>query len=199
MNDRHATRLDAAVIAVDRFVHADRLVGKTAGSLLVCEQFDILAQRPLVALQRQDVVGLLVDDLPRNLALASDRIDGDDGALDRQHVEQGGNGDNLARLVADLGLRQHETLSRRESRHRCEWRPSIPSCRNGGTFCRRWRSDPPASWSAPQLTPRCNVGRLGRPAWRKYRPSGSGSASRLRTGGSGAVTRASSRRSARCR
>ena len=54
VNDGHATRLDAAVIAVDRFVPADRRVGKTLGFLLVGEQFDILAQRALVALQRQD-------------------------------------------------------------------------------------------------------------------------------------------------
>jgi hypothetical protein len=42
--------------------------------------------------------------------------DSDDGTLDRQHVEQGGNGDNLVRLLAHLGLRQHQALPRGEGR-----------------------------------------------------------------------------------
>ena len=122
MNDGHATRLDAAVIAIDRFVPADRRVGKTLGFLLVGEQFDILAQPALVALQRQDVVGLLVDDLARNLALASHRVDGDDRPIDRQHVEKRRNGDNLVRLLAHPGLRQHQPLSPGEGRDHVDGR-----------------------------------------------------------------------------
>jgi len=63
------------MIAVDRFVDADRRVGKTPGFLLVCEQFDILAQRPLVALQRQDVVGLLAVATKTVVLLTPEEID----------------------------------------------------------------------------------------------------------------------------
>src|SRR5208337_536912 len=64
----------------------------------------------------QDVVGFLVDDFLRDVALAAHGVDGDDRALDRQHVEQGGNGDDLVRLLVHLRLREYEALARREGR-----------------------------------------------------------------------------------
>jgi hypothetical protein len=61
---------DTAMVAIDRRIPADLGVGKTLGLLFDGKGFDIRAQRTLVALQRQDVVRLLVDDLFRNIALA---------------------------------------------------------------------------------------------------------------------------------
>ena len=49
MDDGGGSGLDAAVITVDRFVPADLRVLETIGLLLGDEQFDILAQRALVA------------------------------------------------------------------------------------------------------------------------------------------------------
>ena len=82
VDDGDVAGFDPAVVAVDGPVGADRGVGETPLFLLVCEQLDVVAQRALVALQGQDVVGLLVDDLLGDGALAAHGVDGDDGALD---------------------------------------------------------------------------------------------------------------------
>ena len=52
--------LDAAVIAIDGLVAGDGGVLEILGFLLGREQFDVFPQRALIALQGQDVVGLLV-------------------------------------------------------------------------------------------------------------------------------------------
>ena len=75
--------LEAAVIAVDGLMPGDRRILEAVSLLLGGEQFDILAQASLIALERQHVVGLLVEDFPGDVALAADRVDGDDGAFDR--------------------------------------------------------------------------------------------------------------------
>jgi hypothetical protein len=105
------------VIAIDRRVDSDRGVGVTACFLLGREQSALVAQPALMALQGQNVIGLFVDDLAGEVALASDGVDGDDGALDRRHVEEGWNGNDLVRCATHPGLRQDEALSRREGRH----------------------------------------------------------------------------------
>ena len=87
---------------------------KPLALLLGHEQFDILAQRALVALQGEDVIGLLVEDLLGDVALAAHRVDGDDGALDRHHVEQLRDGDDLVGFLRHLDLPEHEALARRE-------------------------------------------------------------------------------------
>src|SRR5882724_13081074 len=69
VNDGGGSGLDAAVIAVDCLIAADLGVLEPLGLLLGHEDLDILAERALVALQGQDVIGFLVDDLLRNLAL----------------------------------------------------------------------------------------------------------------------------------
>jgi hypothetical protein len=51
-------------------------------------------------------------------------LEGDDGALDRRHVEEGRNGGDLIRFVAHLGLRQDEASSRREGRLQMDPCPS---------------------------------------------------------------------------
>src|SRR5688572_29310481 len=45
-------------------------------------------KRPLVALEGQDVVAVLIDDLPGDVTLAVEGIDGHDRSLERQHPRQ---------------------------------------------------------------------------------------------------------------
>src|SRR5208282_1709983 len=70
--------------------------------LFAGEHLHIVAQCALVALQREDVVGLLVDDPLRDVALATHGVDGHHRAPDGQQLEQRRNGDDLVGLVADL-------------------------------------------------------------------------------------------------
>lgn len=60
VDDGGGSGLDAAVVAIDGLSLADGGVGEAAGFLLGHEDFDILAQRSLIALQRQNVIGFLV-------------------------------------------------------------------------------------------------------------------------------------------
>ena len=62
VDHRVGSGLDAAVIAIDRFVPADRGILEFPGFLLSDENLDILAQGALIALQRENVIGLLLDD-----------------------------------------------------------------------------------------------------------------------------------------
>ncbi len=114
VKDGDATGFDAPVIAIDPLVDAHRRVGEAAGFLLARERFGVVAQRALIAFERQNVIALFIDDLARDIALAVHGFDGDDGTLDGQHVEQGGNGEDLVGLFAHLGRRQHEALARGE-------------------------------------------------------------------------------------
>ena len=79
-------RFDATVVAVDGLMPADFGVLEALGLLIGDEQFDILAQGPLIALERQHVVGLLVDDLLGDGALAANRVEGDDGTRRRKSI-----------------------------------------------------------------------------------------------------------------
>ena len=71
-------------------------------------------------MRASDVIGLLVEDFPGDIALAAHDIDGDDGAVDRQHIEKRRDGDDLARFVRHLDLSEHEALARREGRDRVD-------------------------------------------------------------------------------
>src|SRR5436190_5344686 len=79
--------------------------------LLGHEEFDILAQRALIAFQRKNVIGLLVDDLLSDIALATHRIDGHDRPFDRQHLQELGDGDDLVGLLRHLDLAEYEALT----------------------------------------------------------------------------------------
>ena len=103
------------MIAVDCRVLADLGVSKVPGLLLGCKDRDILVQRALVALQRQDVVSLLVDDLFHDLALAAHCLDRHDRPVDRQHVEKPGDRDDLIGFFRHLDLARHKTLACGES------------------------------------------------------------------------------------
>jgi len=80
--------LDAAMIAVDGFMSGDLVSLKPFAFLLGGEQLDILAQRALVALEGENVIGFLVEDFLGDVALAADGVGGNDGAFDHQHVEK---------------------------------------------------------------------------------------------------------------
>src|SRR6185437_4726644 len=71
-------RFDTAVVAVDGGVRCGLRSGEARGLLFGDETLDILKQRPLVALQGQDVVGGLVEDRLGDVALAPHGVDGHD-------------------------------------------------------------------------------------------------------------------------
>src|SRR5262245_37785459 len=71
MNDRGSAGLNPAVIAIHRGVAADPAIFEPDSVLLGHEQLDILAQRSLVAVQGEHIVGLLLHHLLGDLALAS--------------------------------------------------------------------------------------------------------------------------------
>lgn len=85
MDDGGAPGFDPAVIAIDRLMLADLRVDELPRLLLGGEQPDIIVQRRLIAFERQDIVGLLIDDLLSDCALTAHGVDGDDRALDLQH------------------------------------------------------------------------------------------------------------------
>jgi hypothetical protein len=58
------------VIAVDRGVLTDLCIGEADGFLFGDEDLDTVAPRPLVALQGQDVVGLLAENRVGDVPLA---------------------------------------------------------------------------------------------------------------------------------
>src|SRR5690606_20174780 len=111
MEDGGAAGLDAAMIGIDRLVLTDRGILEFSGFLLPGEELDIVTKGALVALQGEHVIGSSVDDLPGDLTLAAYGIDGDDGALDGQHIQEFGNGDDLVRLLRHLDLSQHQALT----------------------------------------------------------------------------------------
>ena len=81
---RIGSHFNAAVIAVDGLVATDVSILETIGLLLGDEDPDILAQRALIAFEREDVVGLAINDLLGDVALTAHGIDAHDRALNRQ-------------------------------------------------------------------------------------------------------------------
>lgn len=61
---------DPTVALLHRLVAAHHRIGKAPRRLFREEEFDIAMEGALVALQGEDVIGTLVDDLPGDLALA---------------------------------------------------------------------------------------------------------------------------------
>jgi hypothetical protein len=58
-----------------------------------------------------NVISLLIDDFPGDASLTPDRVYRDDGALDRHHVEQRGNGDNFIGFLVHPETRQGSMAS----------------------------------------------------------------------------------------
>ena len=118
MDDGNLPGFNPAVIAIDGLVAADLGVLEIYRLLFIDEELDIVFERALIALQGEDVIGFLVDDRLRDVALAAHRVDGHDRPLlDRQHAQQLGNGDDLVGFFPDLDLTENEPLARGESRH----------------------------------------------------------------------------------
>src|SRR3546814_11476136 len=82
--------LDAAMVAIDRRVLADLALMEVALFLLGYEQRDILVQSRLVPLDRQDILGLLVEERLSNHALAAHSVDCYDGTLNINHGHESG-------------------------------------------------------------------------------------------------------------
>ena len=77
VDNRDVSGLDATVVAIDR-AGTDR-----EHRLWVVQKGPrVLVQRPLISLQRHDVVAALSNNLSRDLALTVERIDGHDGAFE---------------------------------------------------------------------------------------------------------------------
>src|SRR4051794_20258478 len=113
------------MIAVDRLITADLGILEACCLLLGDKQLNVLAQRALIALQREHVIGFLVHELLCDVALAAHGIDGHDRTLDRQHVQQFGNSDDLVGLFRDLHLTQHEPLAGCEGRNHVDRRDAV--------------------------------------------------------------------------
>jgi len=105
------------------------------------EGFDLGAERRLVGLDREQVVGPGVDDGGGDGRIAGDGIDGDDGALQRaalgEALEQDRNGARLVRRLLDRFLAEDEPAGRwRRPRRdgagpsrRCDYGCDARSCR----------------------------------------------------------------------
>ena len=116
MDDGGGSGFDAAVIAVDCGVLADRSVSKVPGFLFRGKHLAILPQRALMAFQRQDVLGLLVDNFLCDLTLAAHGVDRDNRPLDRQQVEKLRDRDDLIGLFRHLDRAEDKTLAGRTGR-----------------------------------------------------------------------------------
>src|SRR6202042_2788585 len=134
-----------AMIAIDGLVATDLGVLEIDRLLLVDEQLDVVFERALIAFEGEDVIGFLIDDRLRDVALTAHRVDSHDRPLELQHAQELGDGDDLVGLLRHLDLTENQTLSCGESRHDVEsdpwgssssWRSSN---RTGARSCRRWR------------------------------------------------------------
>src|ERR1700693_6309296 len=184
------------MIAVDGFMSGDLGIAEAIRLLLGGEQLDILAQRALVALEGENVIGILVEDFLGDVALAADGVGGNDGAFDHQHVEKRRNGDDLVGFVGHLDLAEHEALACREGGHHVDRR--FCTFLVGGA-ARRWRPHPPTPRSAWRPRRRSDAGIPWRRASRKCRRGGRATAFHRGTAETGAETRSSSGRTVQYR
>jgi hypothetical protein len=111
VNDSDDPGLDTAVIAVDGGVLRHICIGEAVGLLFGNENLNVLAQRSLIAFQRQDIIGFLFNDLLRDISLAPHRIDGHDRAFDGKHIEQLRDRYDLIGFFCHLDLAEHKALT----------------------------------------------------------------------------------------
>ena len=102
--------------------------------------------RPLIALEDQDVVGLLLQDLLGDIALAAMASTVTMAPFDLQHLEQARDGHNLIGFLSRFDLAQHKTLAGGEGRNHVD-------CRfNGDAIPRRAGQRPdPCHEAAPDI------------------------------------------------
>ena len=117
MDHRHVAGLDTSVIRIDRPVPAYRGVFETFSLLFGNQLRDIGLSGALIAFRRQRVVGLPVDHLLRDAALAAHGADGDNRSYDLQHLRQLGDRDDFVGLRRHLHLTQYQPLAGREGRN----------------------------------------------------------------------------------
>src|SRR3984885_16116456 len=117
MYDGNLPSFDPPVVAIDGLVAADLGVVEIYRLLFIDEELDVVFERALISLQGENVIGFLVDDRLRDIALTAHRVDRHDRPLDRQHAQQFGNGDDLVGFFPYLHLTENEPLARSESRH----------------------------------------------------------------------------------
>lgn len=109
--------LDPSVVGIDGGID---IAGFARG--IVEEQADIRMQGGLIALQRQGVIAAAIDDLLGDGALAVERVDGHDRALERQHLQQLRHRGDLVGLLVGGDLRQHHTLFAAPGAHHMQCR-----------------------------------------------------------------------------
>ena len=114
---RHVAGLDTSVIRIDRPVPAYRGVFETFSLLFGNQLRNIGLSGALIAFRRQHVVGLPVDHLLRDAALAAHGADGDNRSYDLQHLRQLGDRDDFVGLRRHLHLTQYQPLAGREGRN----------------------------------------------------------------------------------
>lgn len=85
----------------------------------------VVVQHSLVAFQRHDVIGFLVNHLLRDLAVTVERITGHDAALKAEHSQQLGDRHGLVRLGIGRDLADAPTAPR-SPRPRAY---AVPTCR----------------------------------------------------------------------
>ena len=118
----------------------DEFVGRRGAEIVV----DIGFERGLVALQGEQVIGLVGDDLGGDLDLAAHGVDGHQGALELpglgELVEKIGDGGDLVGLLRDAGLRQRQPGRGGVGRLSvCRALSPLRGRGSGAPSCRRWR------------------------------------------------------------
>lgn len=81
------------------------------------EQLGVFMQARLIAFEGEHIVRFLFDDARCDRLLRPHRVDGDDRAFDREHVEQFRDRRDLVGFAVDGALRQHEPRCRGVGRH----------------------------------------------------------------------------------
>ena len=107
-----AADFDAPVVGIDGLVEERLGVCEASSALLGEEQIDVLAQRRLVALDGQEVIGASITNGLGDGLLAAHGVDGHQGALEFQHFQQAGDGDDFVFFGVNRFLAENEALLR---------------------------------------------------------------------------------------
>ena len=106
--DNALARLNAPVSGISLAVGVADRYGYGLGRLCLQKQADIVIERALIALERQNIIGALVPNLFRNAALTTHRINRDGVPRDIEQIKQGWNRRNLIGFFGHFLLRQDQ-------------------------------------------------------------------------------------------